>query len=174
MEQHTPPGPPPGPPPRRLFVIMLVAVPVALVALVVVIALVIRALSPEEVPEATLEDYCDAVHGTWDVTATAHDDGVLVTWQSMSYDEPGDYVVHRRPAGSPEDGEWQRVAAVTVGPVERGEPLSHLDTTPAEQPGTAYEYGVSHVIDECGGESEPDTFDPPTAPGRTATPPPQA
>lgn len=149
---------------RRLLV--LLAVPAALLAVAAGVVLTLRALAPEEIPEATHEDYCDAVHGTFEVTATAQDEGVLLTWQSMLYDEAADYVVYRRPAGAADDDDdaWQRVAAPTVGPAENGEPLSHLDTTAPDAPGTAYGYAVTHDVPECGGESEIDTFPaPPTA-----------
>jgi hypothetical protein len=146
---------------------MLVAVPVAMLALVVGIVLTLRALAPDEIPEADHDDYCDVVHGTSFVSATAQDDGVLVTWEPNLYDVASDYVVHRRPAGSADGTGWERVAEVTAGPVANGEPLSRLDTAPPAEPGTAYEYAVTHVFPECGGESEIPSFPAPP----TATPP---
>ena len=158
MEHHRPVR-------NRRRLVVLLAVPAALLAVAAGVVLTLRALAPEEIPEATHDDYCDAVHGTFEVAATAQDDGVLVTWQSMLYDDAADYVVYRRPAGAADDADaWQRVAAPTAGPAEDGEPLSHLDTTPPDEPGSAYEYAVTHDFPECGGESEIDTFPaPPTA-----------
>ncbi len=151
---------------RRRRTVALAAIAAALLAVAAGLVVAIRALGPEEIPEATHDDYCDAVHGAFGVTATAQDGGVLVTWLAMQYDETADFVVHRRPVGSTQ---WQRVAETTVSLVDGEGALSHLDTTPAEQPGTAYEYAVTHLLPDCGGESDPNDVEPGGPP--TATPP---
>ena len=62
------------------------------------------------------------------------------------------------------------LVGTSVGPVDRGTLLSHLDSTPADPPRTACEYRVTHVLPYCGGESDVNTFDPPQS-LPTATPP---
>ena len=104
--------------------------------------------APSDDEEATFEDYCDTIHQVYEVQAEQTPDGVLVTWDSAStISDPGTYVVHRRPAGSTQ---WQ-----SVEQVERlDDNFTYLDARPAEQPGVAYEYWVTFVLPECGGESE--------------------
>lgn len=96
---------------------------------------------------ATVDDYCAAVHRTRNVTAETTPDGVVVRWDSQPSSDPVDFVVHRRAVGTQD---WQRVAPVTV---DEGAEMTYLDATPAEQPGTAYEYTVTRVESDCAGES---------------------
>lgn len=96
---------------------------------------------------ATVDDYCAAVHRTRNVTAETTPDGVVVRWDSPPSGDPVDFVVHRRAVGTQD---WQRVAPVTV---DEGAEMTYLDATPADQPGTAYEYTVTRVESDCAGES---------------------
>ena len=103
----------------------------------------------EEAPEATVEDYCSAVHIAFEVTAQSTDDGVVVGWSAQGNElDPADYVVYRRPAGSEA---WARLADVTI---EAGDDQTYLDTTPADEVDAPYEYAVTRVDSMCGGESE--------------------
>ncbi|GIG40922.1 fibronectin type III domain-containing protein [Cellulomonas phragmiteti] len=116
--------------------------------------------APSSDEEATIEDYCDAVHQVNWVDVEQTPEGVLVTWDAAAtFGGPGTYVVHRRPSGT---AQWQRVEEI-----ERlDDDFTYVDTRPAEQPGVAYEYWVTVVEPECGGESElcpPFVCDPPAA-----------
>ncbi|MCC2333665.1 hypothetical protein [Cellulomonas wangsupingiae] len=104
--------------------------------------------APSDDEEATFEDYCATVHQVNWVQAEQTPDGVLVTWDSsQTIGVPEPFVVYRRPAGTTA---WQRVEQV-----ERlDDNFTYVDTQPAEQPGVAYEYWVTFVVPECGGESE--------------------
>lgn len=97
---------------------------------------------------ASVDDYCSTIHDTSDVTAETTGAGVVVGWWSQPTGDPVDFVVYRRPVG---DDAWQRVADVST---PDGDEMTYVDTTPAEEPGTAYEYTVTRVEADCGGESE--------------------
>ena len=117
-------------------------------ALVPLVTGIAGACGPGEIPEATFEDYCAVVHQVDATAAEQAPEGVLVSWlAAATTDGPRTFVIYRRPAGATQ---WQRVEQV-----ERlDDDFTYLDTHPAEQPGTAYEYWVTVVMPECGGESE--------------------
>jgi len=115
---------------------------------------------PRDDEEATFEDYCAVIHRVYSTEAEQAPEGVLVSWDAaVTPGGPRTYIVHRRPAGTTQ---WQRVEEI-----ERSDDdFTYLDTRPAEQPGVAYEYWVTVVEAECGGESElcpPFECDPPPA-----------
>lgn len=120
---------------------------VASTVLVLLVAGIAGACGPAEPDEATLEDYCATIHQVYATAVEQTPEGVLVTWDADTpIRDPETYVVYRRPA---ETTQWQQVERV-----ERLDDFTYLDTSPAEQPGVAYEYWVTFVEPECGGESE--------------------
>lgn len=122
---------------------------VAAAALAAALGVTLASCAGGEEPEATIEDYCYAVHIVFFVTAESTDDGVVVGWSAQGNDlDPADYVVYRRPTG---DETWSRLADVTI---EAGADQTYLDTSPAEEAGTQYEYAVTRVDELCGGESD--------------------
>jgi hypothetical protein len=117
--------------------------------------------SPGETDDgAPLDEFCASVHIVFEITAEATAEGVALTWLTARGSiDPVEYVIYRRPEGSET---WDRVAEVTV---EEGGETAFLDTSPAEERDTAYEYSVTKVDPGCGGESEicPDGYCTPPA-----------
>lgn len=118
-------------------------------ALSATLGLALAGCAGGEEPEATVEDYCDAVQVVGRVTAESTGDGVVVGWAATGNElDSADYVVRRREVGAET---WARVADVTIA---AGADQTYLDTTPADEAGTPYEYTVTRVDPLCGGESE--------------------
>lgn len=125
------------------------AVVTAVTALVVLVA---TSCTPDAAmdEEQTFEDFCEAVYNVQPVTAEATPGGVQLTWfAGASAIEPRAYMVYRRPAGTTE---WQQLEEVSFSNAD--DDLTYLDTRPAEQPDVAYEYTVTTIEPDCGGESE--------------------
>lgn len=150
------------------------AVSTALALLVVAIVATCGPAEPTDTPRArtptasastddegaTMQDYCDVIHQVHEVETEETLEGVLVTWDAAATTGgPRTYVVHRRPAGTTQ---WQPVEEIE----RTDDDFTYLDIRPAEQSDTAYEYWVTVVEADCGGESDlcpPFECDPPPA-----------